>query len=468
LARRHAGSRQRLALGLLVAALAYATSGGLPLLLARAGAEVVRRDGFWASVDGFHGWFGSYDMGSLVTTWCVDHGLAAPDHRYGYVPAEVLDHPPAVRRAMAWALGSHGDQPDRVTAAALTLVLHDMTRQRYPTGQLQLDRLGPGDLQGFEGQEGKVLELARSIRDDALAHAHLQGPFQLALRTGRLRPGERAVLVARLTDASGAAVPGVALRASLGAAPLRPVGGAVTDERGEQRFAFTPSVGTNRLTATGWVPDTVLKSFAPATARAQRVARPARLTVKAATQAHARAPEGAVQIEKVDTASGRPLPGAVLSVHHDADHDGSYETALGTTVSGYQPVKRTGLQPGNYQLKETVAPAGYEPASAPVSFRVSADETTRVSVPNRPLPVPPPVAPPRPRAVVSPHPVAAPPPRTAVQPGQLPATGRPLSQWCWAAFGLSASGALILGLADGRSRRAKSRARRLLAQLTKT
>lgn len=192
-----------------------------------AAAEVVRLGGFQATVAGHRGWFGSYDMAGLGTAWCVDHGIAAPDADFGYSPTTLAEASPPVRTAIAWAIGRHGaglgpgTRPDRVTAAALTLVLHDLMGAAYPTGRLDVGRLGAGQLDGFEGDEQAVLARARAVKADALAHAHHRGPLTLSATVdttrGPPRPGRPGVLVARLTDAAGVGVAGWS------SAPLPPV-----------------------------------------------------------------------------------------------------------------------------------------------------------------------------------------------------------------------------------------------------
>ena len=75
-------------------------------LLARpAAAEVVHVSGYAATVDGWTSWYGSYGLGPIGTTWCIDHGIPAPDASDDYAPTALADHAPATRQAMAWALG---------------------------------------------------------------------------------------------------------------------------------------------------------------------------------------------------------------------------------------------------------------------------------------------------------------------------------------------------------------------------
>ncbi|HVF32875.1 MAG TPA: hypothetical protein VM933_07560, partial [Acidimicrobiales bacterium] len=142
-----------------------------------AGAAVVTGQGFDAVVDGHRSWYGSYLLGDLGEVWCVDHGIRAPDADLGYEPTGLDDRAPETRRAVAWAVGRHGPGADRVGAAALMLALHDLMGAAYPSGPLSVDGLEPSSLAGFEGREGEVLDRARRIRADAVAHAGLVGPL---------------------------------------------------------------------------------------------------------------------------------------------------------------------------------------------------------------------------------------------------------------------------------------------------
>ena len=542
-----------------------AVSGGW---LGRAGAEVSRLAGFSATVDGYRGWFGSYAMAGLGTVWCVDHGIAAPDADYGYVRAELSDRPAPVRTAIAWALGSYGHRPDRVTSAALTLAIHDLMDAPYPSGRLELDRLTRARLAGFEGLEQAVLDRARAIEADALAHAHLRAPFHLSAHAGEVRPGQAGVLVARLVDAAGNGVAGVPLSATGAPAALAPGAQRLTDARGEQRFPFVAAAGENRFQVAGVVADTVLQSFASSTRRAQRVARAGRVPVAAGTgftatvrrlsvrktgdasaylpPAHARfevrhlgaagsasapvaelvtdaegrspwleldrgvyqlmevaapagyrpagpwtvdlttrselvvearnqARPGTALIAKVDAGTGRSLPGATLALAHDADRDAVFETPLEPTVSGAQADERQ-LRPGDYELREVVAPSGYRLADRPVRFSVAPDRVTTVTVANERLPAVPatrpptaqaaPTAPVARRSLVPPAtpatvPVATP-ARGSSRPRRLPDTGQPSSGLVLAGTGLVLAGTLLAGSERRPSRRAR---RRILARL---
>ncbi len=338
--------------------------GGAPRSVPRAGAEVVRAGGFAATVTGHRGWFGSYDLAGLGPAWCVDHGIAAPDSDFGYRPTGLAEASPPVRTAMAWALGRHGFQPDRVTAAALTLVLHDLMGAAYPSGRLDVGRLGAGELTGFEGNEEAVLARARAVKADALAHAHLRGPLTLSARidtsNGPVRRGRPAVLVARLSDAAGAGVAGVELGVKATGAKRSPAADKATDGNGEQRFGFLVASGDNGFDVTGVAPDLQLQALAPSARRAQRVARPARVPVSAGARVEAQTRR--LTIKKTgDAAAYLPLAGARFQVRSLAPGAPTAPVAEAVTgPGGTSPSVE--LDPGSYRVTEVAAPAGYTAA----------------------------------------------------------------------------------------------------------
>jgi hypothetical protein len=141
-------------------------------------AAVIPAAGFQATVLGKSSWYGSYELAGLGRAWCIDHGSHAPDDALGYAPTDVADADPDAKAAMAWALDRHAAD-DAVGAAATMLVMHDLMGAHYPFGRLDVHQMGPGDLDGFAGNETAVLDRARAIKDDALAHRHLRGPLQL-------------------------------------------------------------------------------------------------------------------------------------------------------------------------------------------------------------------------------------------------------------------------------------------------
>ncbi len=357
-----------------------------------AAAEVVRLGGFQATVAGHRGWFGSYDMAGLGTAWCVDHGIAAPDADFGYSPTTLAEASPPVRTAIAWAIGRHGaglgpgTRPDRVTAAALTLVLHDLMGAAYPTGRLDVGRLGAGQLDGFEGDEQAVLARARAVKADALAHAHHRGPLTLSATVdttrGPPRPGRPGVLVARLTDAAGVGVAGVELGATATRAVLTPDGDEATDGNGEQRFGFVAASGENGFNVTGVAPDLQLQAFAPSARRAQRVARAGRVPLSAGARVTGETRRLAVK-KTGDAAAYLSLAGARFQVRPVTD--GGAAAPVGELVTaGDGTSSLLELDPGRYQVAETGPPAGYATAGPWIADLTTTDVV--LEAPNSAIP----------------------------------------------------------------------------------
>ncbi len=263
-----------------------ASAGARPAL-----ATVVHRTGFEATVLGWTSWYGSYDLGAIGPGWCIDHGSAAPDAAYRYVPSVPTDLRDDTRAAMAWAVTTTDAATDPVRAAALMLVLHDLRGAEYPYGRLDVDALTTSDLAGFGGQEGAVIAQAQAIMADALAHSGRQAPLHLVVQTQQtgLSSG---LVVASLTDGRGAAVSGATLTLGSDGAALGAPSGTVTGPDGKVTAPFDlpdgwadgagPAVVT--FTARVVTPDPTLSAWAPTTAAAQRIVTPAWVTLTAAAQ----------------------------------------------------------------------------------------------------------------------------------------------------------------------------------------
>ena len=241
-----------------------------------AGATVDHRLGYAATVQGWTSWYGSYGMDGLGSMWCIDHGIPAPDPSYGYRPTAVADHTRDTTTAMAWMLGRYGPPADRVTAAAITLVLHDLAGATYPGGRLDVGHL-EGHVAGFGGDEAAVVTRAIALRADAVAHARLEGPVSMTVRTGTTGP------IIRIVDRKGQPVAGATVR-TVATATARTTDGradragpdeagtapAITDAGGQARLAIDRTRHETSVEAT--VPDLTLTAFAPDRAVAQRVA----------------------------------------------------------------------------------------------------------------------------------------------------------------------------------------------------
>jgi hypothetical protein len=363
-----------------VVTIALAGLGGAPR---PSRADVAPAQGFRATVLGWSSWYGSYDLAGPGRAWCIDHGSHAPDGDFGYVPTAVPDVSADTQAAMSWALTAH-PAADGIDAAATMLVLHDLMGATYPSGRLDVHQMSPADLAGFGGHEATVLDRARAIKDDALAHRHLRAPFTLTAEAPMVAAGQNADLLVRLTDVNGAPVDRAMVHVHADGAALLGPGHGPTGSDGTARFTYRAGLGANRFAAVAVATDPSLAAWGPTTSPAQRVARPATVDVGARASFEVTPPDGGIELDKTDAATGEPLAGAVFDLAFDADGDDRYETPAGQITSDLEPVVTAGLAPGNYQLTETSAPPGYEPLVEPFVVTVPPGQVVDVDVANQP------------------------------------------------------------------------------------
>jgi hypothetical protein len=369
-------SRPPGALALAALALALVASGTGLVIADRAEAAVTRLHGFQATVDGWTTWYGSYGMGPIGTAWCIDHGIRAPDPAFGYQPTELPGLDDDTRTAVAWAVTRHGQGTDPLTHAALMLALHDLMGARYPSGHLDVDRLGTDRMAGFAGHEGSVLARARWIKADALARRDLRGPLVLAVETTEIAPGGEATATARLTDAGGRPVAGIAVHLEVSGGELA-ASGRSTSADGTATLPLRATGPVVEVTASATVPALVPAAFAPSTTRAQRVVRPGQVELR--TTARAEQPSaGRLEVRKQGDAEPHlPVTGARFEVRDDE------QAILGRlTIGADGTTEAIELAPGRYRLHETRPPEGYE-AGGPWTVDVVAGRTTTRTVTNR-------------------------------------------------------------------------------------
>lgn len=317
-----------------------------------ADAEVQEGTGFFATVDGYRSWYGSYVLGELGAVWCVDHGIAAPDVALAYVPATLDERAPATRRAIAWAVGRYGPGADRVSAAALMLVLHDLMGATYPSGRLDVDRLESDRLSGFEGSEADVVARARAIKSQAVAHADLVGPLSLTVDVDEVAATRRGTLRGVVVDGSGRPISGVAVHPAVTGAAILGEVDRTTSADGLVEWEFEAAVGENRFALSAVVPDIELVSLRPTAGRAQRVARPNPVTIAASRAYEADGPRKFSIAKRGDAEPWLPVAGATFAV--------TGEGVAETVVVGADG--RSGsleLLPGRYLVTELTPPPGY-------------------------------------------------------------------------------------------------------------
>ena len=261
---------------LIIGALVLSLWGGLTLATGPATAEVIKGTGFEATVAGWTSWYGSYVLVDHGQVWCIDHGLRAPDGSFGYRPSAAPGIPDADQAAMAWALGTFGNNPSEVDAAALMLVMHDFNAAMYPQGRLDVDRLTLPQLGGFRGAEAQILERARAIKAAARMHSATSNLLSLELdvEPGDIHDPMVSVIVRVLDDA----LVGVAnIEVELSA-----VGGTLgqhtitTGTDGHASTTLNRGESPTLISARAISPTFVLGVFGPSGAAAQRVAVPTR------------------------------------------------------------------------------------------------------------------------------------------------------------------------------------------------
>ena len=339
-----------------------------PRLSGRAAAAVTHGDGFEATVKGWTSWYGSYRLEGVGRVWCVDHGLSAPDTVDGYVDAALDDHAADTRRALAWAVGRWGASlaGDRAGSAALMLVLHDLMGAHYPTGVLDLDRLDPGELDGFGASASAILEQARRMRGDAIAHSGLQPPLAL---TASVDAGAGAVVV-RAMDATGTPVAGLPIRVNDASGGTSD--GLTTAEGTWSAAAAPPASGERTFHATAAAPDLALHSMGPTRAHAQRIAVPSVAALEASASWPTETPpplpappaRHLLTIVKTgDDTAYLPITGARFAIH-------DREVGAGEPVA---------LDAGRHTVTEITPPAGYSSAGPWEVDLSTADATLTVN-----------------------------------------------------------------------------------------
>lgn len=436
---------------------------GLAALLAAAGLLAVRPPtaaavvtplhGFRATVDGFTSWYGSYEMGPLGTSWCIDHGIRAPDPAFGYVAADLSAVPAETRVAMAWVLGAHGRGAERVAHAALMLVLHDLMGARYPSGPLRLDQLGPDRLAGFEGHELEVLRWARLLRADALAHRHLRGPLRLTLTVPPLEAGSTTVTVT-LRDSAGRPVSGVDVGLEAPNGGLRAARGTTAPD-GTWRTEARPQALPLSVRALATAPHLELDAWAPTVRPAQRVARPGTddlsasitlaappttTTTPATTTTTTAAPSTTTTVPATTTTAApttTTVPPTTVPPT-TVPPTTAPPTTVPTTTTTSTTVTTTTPAPSTTTTLPPSTPTTALPPATTTTAPTTVATPNEVAVPSTTTTRPPP-APPSPSLSPPPGPPGTAPPPA---PASLPRTGFDL-----AALGLAALGSLLVGSA---------------------
>lgn len=432
--RRGGGRLRRLvtAIGAVLVVAGLATAARGEVATRSAAAAVTPTSGFAGTVAGWTSWYGAYDLADLGWAWCIDHGSSAPDPDLIYAPTSIgLESGADTRAAMAWA-ASMNPPHDPVTAAAIMLALHDLRGAVYPTGPLDLARLGPGDLAGFGGAEGAVLDRARAIVGDARAHAHLREPFALQVVADRAAPGTPGALRVTLTDAGGTAVVGVHVELAATGAVLTGGATVITGPDGTAWAGF--EAGTdNRFAARAVLPRTEPRVHAPTVGPAQRVIVPSSTSVDGA-DGYVPTPATTTTIPPTTTT----IPPTTTTTRPPST---TTTTRPATTTTTRRPTTTTTAPPSTTTTSRPPASSTTSTTSttAPASTTTTIGPTTTSTTST----TSPPAAPPTstgPRMPAPPAPPSASPPRPS-----LPRTGRPLGPWALVGVGLIACGWALVG-----------------------
>lgn len=356
--------RAALAVAVLVAALGLHLARPAP-----AAAEVTRLHGFRATVDGWTSWYGSYGMGQLGPGWCIDHGSRAPDPAYRYAPADLAAVPAGVQAAVAWVVARYGQGTDPVAHAAVMLAVHDLMGATYPSGPLDVDRLGADRLAGFGPHAAAVLDQARRLKADGLAHQHLRGPLALTVALGERAADGQVPLTVRVADTAGAGVPG------LGVAVTWPghEQALTTDAEGRATVAVPASGTATAVGATAVVPHLPLDAWASTTTPAQRIARPTLDRLEAAAEVPPAT--GRLRIDKTgDATAWVPITGARFEA---TPVGGGPPVDLEVGEDGRTP--EVELPIGAHRVAEVQPPPGYQ-AAGPWTVEVRPGQTTVLEV----------------------------------------------------------------------------------------
>jgi hypothetical protein len=403
-------------------------------------ASVVHHVGFEATVLGWSSWYGDYDLGSVGTGWCIDHGLHAPDPAFGYRPTVPTDLRDDTRAAMAWAVSVDGPGADPVRSAALMLVLHDLRGAVYPFGRLDVDTLTTGDLSGFAGHEAEVIATAQAIKADALAHAARRGPLALTVVTQSTGPAS-GLLVVTVADATGAPVPGAAVAVSASGAALGGSTTARSDGDGRVSVPFDLPVGWPAgagpvpvvwFAARAVVPDPTLSTWASSTVAAQRIVVPSWLTLTGSTSlTRPSAPTTSPPTTSPPTTSPAVTSSTTTTT--------AQATTSSTTTSTVRPTTTTTTRPA--ATTSTVRPTTSTTSRPAATTSTVRPTTTSTPSPTSSAPGPASTTVASAAAQVRPSSAPSQPMGTAAT---LPVTGAPTAGWALISLGLVLVGAALI------------------------
>ncbi len=299
-------------------------------------ADEARRRAHWVSDPDVDPWRISIELDHLdgvnwkaTTTVTTAEGEPIADHRVGLVPYNVTEGPATEHVHTTDATGTivtRWTQAD--PAVPVTIDAQTTAPTMYRVWK------GPEYLAGSVPQ--RVITSTGTI---------YRGRGQAGLPTGEIR-------VVKTTDNPA----------------YQTATGAVFDviEPGDSASVGTLTVGADGRSDPLEVPVgdyVVTEGSAPAGVAVDPTPYPVRVTADTVAELRLTDPVqrlAALDLIKVDVATGEPLAGAELLVERDDDGDGTYETTLGTVTSALEPVSMEGLAAGDYRITEVEPPPGYE------------------------------------------------------------------------------------------------------------
>lgn len=143
------------------------------------------RDGA-VTVNGYGGtrsWWGSYDLAGPdgpIRGYCIDHGYDFPSREQAPISDPMPDLNPTNREILAWLLATHGHTASPGDAAAVALLVHDLTAMvdgGTSTWNLDVATMSLGT--GWPGQTERTVK-ARALTLLQRAHRH-RGPYTVAV-----------------------------------------------------------------------------------------------------------------------------------------------------------------------------------------------------------------------------------------------------------------------------------------------